>query len=79
MNNDTEIQKQLSRDINDFANFVDENARSPEDKLIMASAMLTVVKSIYLECSLNDKVAQHAFEKQLEDVTLIHYTKPTIH
>ena len=75
----TETEQFLQAHIKEFASYVEDNERKPEDKLIMASAMLTVVKAVYLENSISEDVANKAFENQVADVTLIRYTKPTFH
>lgn len=75
----TETEQFLQAHIKEFASYVEDNARKPEDKLIMASAMLTVVKAVYLENSISEDVANKAFENQVADVTLIRYIKPTFH
>ena len=43
-----ENDDKLNRSINDFASHVEQYAKTSEDKLIMAAAMLSVVKAIYL-------------------------------
>ena len=52
----TETEQFLQAHIKEFASYVEDNARKPEDKLIMASAMLTVVKAVYLENSISEDV-----------------------
>jgi len=47
--------------------------------LIMASAMLAVVKAIYIDHALQGQIAESVFEKQLEDVFQINLVKPTLH
>ena len=54
-------------------------SKTGEDKLIMASAMLAIVKAIYLEQSLTLEIAESVFEKQLEDVFQLNLVKPTLH
>ncbi len=69
----------LSQGINDFASHVEQWAKTSEDKLIMAAAMLSVVKAIYLDHTLQGKIAETVFENQLEDVFQFNLLKPTLH
>ena len=69
----------LSRGINDFASHVEQYAETSEDKLIMAAAMLSVVKAIYLDHALKGQITETVFENQLEDVFQINLLKPTLH
>tara|TARA_R110000824_G_scaffold66206_9_gene171929 strand:+ start:3685 stop:3921 length:237 start_codon:yes stop_codon:yes gene_type:complete len=69
----------LAQNINDFAAHVEQYSKTGEDKLIMASAMLAIVKAIYLEQSLTLEIAESVFEKQLEDVFQLNLVKPTLH
>ena len=75
----SENDAKLSQGINDFAAHVVQYAKTSEDKLIMASAMLAVVKAIYIDHALDGKIAETVFEKQLEDVFQINLVKPTLH
>ena len=74
-----ENNDKLCRYINDFASHVEKYAPLPEDKLLMASAMLTVVKAIYLENSITPEIADKVFERQIEDVFQVNLIKPTYH
>lgn len=74
-----ENDDKLNRGINDFASHVEQYAKTSEDKLIMAAAMLSVVKAIYLDYALKGQIAETVFEKQLEDVFQINLLKPTLH
>jgi hypothetical protein len=74
-----ENDDKLNRSINDFASHVEQYAKTSEDKLIMAAAMLSVVKAIYLDYALKGQIAETVFEKQLEDVFQINLLKPTLH
>tara|TARA_R110000751_G_scaffold300330_1_gene412014 strand:+ start:1191 stop:1427 length:237 start_codon:yes stop_codon:yes gene_type:complete len=69
----------LAQNINDFAAHVEQYSKTSEEKLLMASAMLAVVKAIYLEQSLTLEIAESVFEKQLEDVFHLNLLKPTLH
>lgn len=75
----SENDAKLSQGINDFAAHVEQYAKTSDDKLIMASAMLAVVKAIYLEHSLDGQIAESVFEKQLIDVFQFNLVKPTLH
>ena len=75
----SENDDKLSQGINDFASHVEQYAKTSDDKLIMASAMLAVVKAIYLEHSLDGQIAESVFEKQLADVFQFNLVKPTLH
>jgi|TARA_R110002020_G_scaffold253220_1_gene466956 hypothetical protein len=75
----SENDDKLSRGINDFASHVEQYAKTSEDKLIMAAAMLSVVKAIYIDHALDGQIAETVFEKQLEDVFQINLVKPTLH
>jgi hypothetical protein len=74
-----ENDDKLSRGINDFASHVEQYAKTSEDKLIMAAAMLSVVKAIYIDHALEGPIAETVFENQLEDVFQINLIKPTLH
>jgi len=69
----------LNRGINDFASHVEQYAKTSEDKLIMAAAMLSVVKAIYIDNALEGPIAETVFENQLQDVFQINLIKPTLH
>ena len=75
----SENDAKLSQGINDFAAHVEKYAKTSEDKLIMASAMLAVVKAIYIDHAMDGKIAETVFEKQLEDVFHFNLVKPTLH
>ena len=75
----SENDAKLSQCINDFAAHVEQYAKTSEDKLIMASAMLAVVKAIYIDHAMDGKIAETVFEKQLEDVFHFNLVKPTLH
>ena len=74
-----ENDDKLNRSINDFASHVEQYAKTSEDKLIMAAAMLSVVKAIYLDHALKGQITETVFENQLEDVFQINFVKPTLH
>ena len=74
-----ENNDKLARSINDFAAHVEQYAKTSEEKLIMASAMLSVVQAIYLDHALTPEIAETVFGKQLEDVFQFNLVKPTLH
>ena len=73
------INDLLYQHIADFSAHIEKYAKTNEERLVMASAMLSVVKAIYLDLAITKEIGESTFERQLEDVFQLNLVKPTIH
>ena len=71
--------EELHNHVIELASSVENKGIDGQQKLIIAAAMMTVVKSVYLDHFITNSEANIAFEKQLEEALHVNYIKPTIH